>query len=76
MASLTTSTLVVGDHTVQAVYAGTPDYGGSTGSVVHTVARFATQLTLSSSPDPSQPGETVTFTATVSDTAPGRRPVR
>ena len=69
-ATLTTSALGVGDHTVQASYAGNADYAASSASVNHTVAKAATTLTLTSSPDPSQPGETVTFTATVTDSAP------
>jgi uncharacterized delta-60 repeat protein len=71
VATLSTSALGVGDHTVVAGYTGSADYLSSTGSVVHTVARAGTQLGLTASPQPSQPGEPVTFVATVTTAGPG-----
>ena len=69
-ASFPTSTLAVGTHAVSAVY--TPDstsFTGSNGSVSQTVNKIGTTTTVASSVNPSAFMQSVTFTATVAQTA-------
>src|SRR5205823_2240064 len=71
-ATLTTSTLAVGIHSLTAVYAGDSRFAGSASIVLRQVVnKAATTTTLTSSPNPSVGGQAVTFTATVSIVAPG-----
>ena len=63
--TLSTSALTAGSRTVSAAYQGTPTYAGSTGSTTQVVNRLATATTLTSAPNPSDAGQSVTFTATV-----------
>ncbi len=68
VATLKTSTLAAGTHSITANYAGTTDYGTSTSDAVSQVVNAdATTTTLTSSLTPSGYGQTVTFTATVND---------
>jgi hypothetical protein len=56
----------VGSHTIKAVYAGDGNNAGSTSAVLtQTVDKAATSVTLSSSVNPSVPGQVVVFTAKV-----------
>ncbi len=72
-ATLTTSTLALGTHPISAVYAGTSAIGGSTSNTVsQVVALLSSTTNLTSSANPSAPGQSVTFTATV--TASGTTP--
>jgi hypothetical protein len=65
-ASLTTSALPVGTDYIKAVYGGDSSYGGSTSNTVSQVANKATTTTtLASSRNPSNVGQSVTFTASV-----------
>jgi hypothetical protein len=70
-ATFTTSSLAVGSHTITANYGGDANFSASTGSdgtspqVVNQAATSASTTALSSAPNPSVSGETVTFTATV-----------
>lgn len=66
-ASVATSALAVGIHSLTAVYGGDPVYFGSAppASIV-TVIKAATTAYLSSNLNPSRLGQTVTFTANVS----------
>ncbi|WP_181764591.1 Ig-like domain-containing protein [Streptomyces albidus (ex Kaewkla and Franco 2022)] len=70
-ATVSTNALPVGSHTVEAVYAGDPNFTSSTGSDTHTVEQALTTTSVTSSPDPSVFGRPVTFTATVAPVAPG-----
>ena len=64
--SFSTSTLAVGSDTITATYASDSLFAASNGSTVQTVqSNFATTTTLTSSPNPSVFGQSVTFTATV-----------
>ncbi|MEU8828343.1 Ig-like domain repeat protein [Streptomyces sp. NPDC048636] len=58
-------------YAVTADYSGDTDFTGSSGAVVQTVDPAATATAVTGSPDPSVPGQPVTFTATVSALAPG-----
>jgi hypothetical protein len=68
-ATFTTSTLTVGTHTITAVYSGDSNFAGSTSGVftqvVNSSTSTATTTTLASSVNPSNLGQSVTFTATV-----------
>ncbi|MFI1548740.1 beta strand repeat-containing protein, partial [Streptomyces griseofuscus] len=71
-ATLTTSSLAVGTHTLTAVYSGDTDFSGSASSVdTQTVTQAATTTGLTSAPDPSVFGEAKTLTATVTAVPPG-----
>jgi Bacterial Ig-like domain (group 3)/Beta-propeller repeat len=65
-ASYTTSTLTGGTHGITAVYGGDANFAGSTSKVVKQVVNKATTTTtLTSSLNPSNFGQSVTFTASV-----------
>jgi Bacterial Ig-like domain (group 3)/Beta-propeller repeat len=65
-ASFTTSALPVGTDSIKAVYRGDSNFGGSTSKVLKQVVNKATtKTTLASSQNPSNVGQSVTFTATV-----------
>ncbi|MFD5114381.1 beta strand repeat-containing protein, partial [Streptomyces sp. NPDC058391] len=72
VATLTTSALSVGSHSLTAVYSGSPSFTGSTSPVdTQTVTTASTSTVLTSAPDPSVFGQTKILTATVTAVAPG-----
>jgi Bacterial Ig-like domain (group 3)/Beta-propeller repeat len=65
-ASFTISTLPVGKGAIKAVYGGDPNFGGSTSKAVsQVVTKATTTTTLVSSQNPSNLGQSVTFTVSV-----------
>jgi hypothetical protein len=71
-AMLTTNDLAVGNQSITAVYSDNKTYNASTSSAVNgNVAKAATTSTLMSSSNPSTSGQKVTFTVTISVSAPG-----
>ena len=71
-ATFATSSLPVGTTIVEAVYGGSTTYGGSTSNTVSQVVNaIGTTTALSSSPNPSTVGSSVTFTATVTPAVSG-----
>jgi len=68
-ATFTTTTLTQGTHPITAVYAGDPDFNGSSSSILSQVVNPSggtpSTTTLTSSQNPSVFGQAVTFTATV-----------
>ena len=60
----------LGANSVDAVYSGDGDFVTSTGSVVQTLNQGSTSSQVSSAPNPSLFGESVTITATVAAVAP------
>jgi VCBS repeat-containing protein len=64
-ASLTTSALGVGTHTITASYAGDSNFNASTSSLSQIVNNIAATVKLNSSANPSVFGQGVTFTITV-----------
>lgn len=70
VASLTTSSLSAGAHSIQGTYPGDVSVKASTGRVKQVVAKYPTTTALISSPNPSAFGQAVTFTATVTPTGP------
>jgi YVTN family beta-propeller protein len=72
VATLTTSSLVPGAHSLTAVYGGSAAFAGSTSPVdAQTVNQASTTTLLTSAPDPSTSGQVKTLTATVTAVAPG-----
>ncbi|MEI9811734.1 MAG: Ig-like domain repeat protein [Acidobacteriota bacterium] len=72
VATLTTSSLSVGTHSITSVYNGSLNFSGSI-SPVHTktVTQASTSTSLGSAPDPSVLGQTVILTATLTAPPPG-----
>jgi hypothetical protein len=65
-ATLATSALTTGPHSITAVYNGDTNFLSSTSAALpQTVARAGTVVALASSLDPSPAGQSVTFTTTV-----------
>jgi hypothetical protein len=79
-ASVTTSDLAagngfLGNHFITATYSGDGNFSGGSATLVQKVHARASMTTLTSSPNPSGPGQTVTFTAAVtSDPSGGGTP--
>jgi hypothetical protein len=69
VATLVVSTLPVGANAVTAAYGGDGDDAASTSPVLTQFVEEATSTTLSSSPNPSNAGQKVTLTATVTPAA-------
>jgi len=68
-AGLSTSALAGGIHPITATYSGDGNFTGSTSAAwQHTVSPAGTATALVSSPNPSDPNQSVTFTATVTST--------
>jgi hypothetical protein len=70
VAKFTTSSLTVGTHSIKATYPGDSEFKPSAGSVKQVVEKYPTTTTLTSSLNPSQFGQAVTFTAHVTGTGP------
>jgi len=70
VATFTTSSLTLKTHTIKGTYPGDTVFQSSTGSVTQVVEGYPTTTTLSSSPNPSQFGQAVTFTAQVTSSGP------
>jgi len=70
VATFATSSLSAKTHTIKAKYAGDAIFKPSSGSVTQVVEKYPTTTTLTSSPNPSQFGQAVTFTAHVTSTGP------
>ena len=74
VATLTTSALTLGSHTITTSYSGDGNFNGSTGSLTgnpQVVTKASSATTVTSTPNPSKLGQSVTFTATVAAVAPG-----
>jgi hypothetical protein len=70
VAKLTTSSLTVATHTIKATYPGDSEFKPSSGTVKQVLDKYPTTTTLTSSLNPSQFGQAVTFTAQVTSTGP------
>jgi len=70
VATFTTSSLTAKTHTIKATYAGDIKFKPSTGLVTQVVEKYPTTTTVTSSLNPSQFGQAVTFTAHVTSTGP------
>src|SRR5262249_3147984 len=65
-ASFGTAALTKGSHSITAVYSGDTTFADSTSPVVNQSVLASTSTLLVSGPNPSLPGQSVTFTASVS----------
>ena len=65
------SPLALGSHAITASYGGDQNFAASTSSLTQTVSPAATATAVTSSADPSAPGQTVTYTAAVSPVPDG-----
>ena len=70
-ASITLSSLSVGQHAIVASYSGDDSFLTSTGSTTQTVLRAQTSTLVTSSANPAQTGQGVKFTAAITPVAPG-----
>ncbi len=70
VATFTTSSLKAGSHFIKAIYAGDVNFKSSFGGMTQVVDKYPTTTTLTSSLNPSQFGQAVTFTAHVTSTGP------
>ena len=75
-AAVTTSTLTagngfLGNHFITATYSGDGTFSGGSATLVQKVHASASTTTVNSSPNPSNGGQAVTFTATVATVPPG-----
>jgi hypothetical protein len=70
VATFTTSSLTAKTHYIKATYGGDAIFRPSTGFVKQVVNKYPTTTTLTSSLNPSQFGQAVTFTAQVTSTGP------
>src|SRR4029079_1912774 len=68
VATFSTSALTLGAHTLTANYGGDTTYATSTDTDTHTVNKAPSTTVLTSAPDPSTFGQSVTLTATVTGT--------
>jgi hypothetical protein len=69
-ATLSTSSLNAGAHSITASYSGDANFDVSTSATLtQTVSKASTSTTLAALPNPSIPGQSVTFTATVTPAA-------
>jgi hypothetical protein len=73
VASFTTSALGGGSHSISASYSGDTNFNGSSGSLTQTVSGNTT-TSVTSSLNPSNVGQSVTFTATVTPIGGGGVP--
>ncbi|HET8920122.1 MAG TPA: Ig-like domain repeat protein [Xanthobacteraceae bacterium] len=64
-AVLTTAALAAGTHNILASYSGDVNFLSSSATLSQAVNKGTTTTTLTASPNPSTPGQAVTFTATV-----------
>lgn len=70
VATLTTSSLAAKSHTLKASYPGDSSFKPSFATTNQVIAKYATSTALTSSMNPSQFKQPVTFTATVTPTGP------
>ncbi|HLJ28560.1 MAG TPA: Ig-like domain-containing protein [Candidatus Angelobacter sp.] len=68
-AAFSTSALATGSDTITATYASDFSFAASSGSTVQTVQNFATTTTVTSTPNPSTFGQSVSFTASVTSSS-------
>ncbi|TDC20740.1 Ig-like domain repeat protein [Streptomyces sp. 8K308] len=71
VATATTSALAAGLYTATATYSGDVNFTGSSGTDTHTVNQANTTMLLTTVPDSSTVGETVTLAAVVAPVPPG-----
>ena len=73
-ASISTAALAIGSRSIEAAYSGDTDYIASNDTLTQTVNQIGTTVALASSQNPSNSGDSVTFTATVAAATGGSAP--
>ena len=71
VATINTSLLAVGSHTITATYQPTGIFPATTAPLIQVVNPYSTATTVTSSLNPAGHGQPITFTATVSSTISG-----
>jgi len=71
VASFTTSALTADQHFITASYSGDGTFNAGNAALVQFVHTAGSATALASTPNPSQPNQSVTFTATVTAVPPG-----
>lgn len=71
VATLTLNSLSVGIHNIGATYSGDNSFDSSSGNLTQTVNKANSSTKVTSSPNPSNHGQPITFTATISAASPG-----
>ena len=70
-AVLSSSSLAVGSHAIQAMYSGDANYISQVSTATETVVAYPPAIAnLSATPNPASAGQTVTFTAKITATGP------
>ncbi len=70
-ATLTTSSLALGSHSITAVYGGDTNFSGSTASAIsQSVSQASTTVSVTSATSPAVYGQSVTLTATIGVVGP------
>jgi hypothetical protein len=70
LATLTTNTLAIGTHSINALYSGDGNFIGSSATpLTQSVTKATTNITLVSSLNPARSGQAVNFAVTVSSSA-------
>lgn len=69
-ATFTSSSLTADQHFITAQYSGDSNFSAGSSSLVQTIHTGASSTALTSTPNPSSPGQSVTFTATVAAVPP------
>jgi hypothetical protein len=70
-ASYTSSALAADNHFVTALYSGDSNFSAGSAALIQRIHASASATTLAAAPNPSTPGQSVTFTATVAAVPPG-----
>jgi hypothetical protein len=70
-ASYASSALTADNHFLTALYSGDSHFNAGSAALVQRIHSSATATTLAAAPNPSLPGQAVTFTATVAAISPG-----
>jgi hypothetical protein len=66
-ATFSTSSLTLGSHSIKAIYGGDANFGPSVSNVITHQVKKSTTTNLFSNPNPSNVGQSVTFTAVVTE---------
>jgi len=69
VATFSTTTLAIGSHTVTAAFTGGTGWLNSSGTAAAQIVQGSTTTAVTSSPNPSTSGQSVTFTATITSGA-------
>ena len=69
VSSFSTAALAIGSHIITATYNPTGSFIAASANLTQTVTGLATSVALASSANPANPGQSVAFTATITNTS-------